>query len=48
MKKIILLALVIATLSVSLGGCFIAVEDHEGRRHGGGRDHGERHEERRY
>ncbi len=46
MKKIILIVLLLVNLSVSLGGCLVAVEDRDRGGHRG--EHREGHEERRY
>ena len=41
MKKIIMLGMVLVTMLVSLGGCFVGYPDHD---RDGGRDRGERHD----
>lgn len=42
MKRIILLGMVLVTMLVSLGGCFVGYPDHDRGR--GGHDRGERHD----
>ncbi len=45
MKRIIMSGMILIIMSVFLGGCFVAVEDHGRGGHRGDRDR-ERHEER--
>ena len=50
MKRIITLGMALVMMFISLGGCFVAVEDHDrGERHerGEGHDRGGWHEDRR-